>query len=762
MANIVSPRDRHARLEAYYGMGFPDLDSIGDDKEKLAQAFQGWVKAEVERQSGPMGDKRLHFARHRLFRQGRQWISTRDGRQWRELNADENRIRAVFNRVGPALDFRVALLQEQRPGWKYMPVAGSGVKGRETAIAQQSLVEYYFHMQQIWPLAILCASEALTDGVCFLNVFVDKSRGPLLSNVELVAPGDRRYEALAGQGYKVRSNGLVEIPVSPSTDPEKRATSVQRGGDISTCLIHAHETYADPEARCIRGADKQAKWFMVRRLRDLKSVRLQLGDDKLESEVGPSTGELTDLMGYTSQLTRWQRGLPPFPSSRTRMVEGGVYENKIFIAPSVEIPQGMWVELVTDRHVRTGKLPQKVIPIVRVTDGSSDGELYPRPVMSDWIGDQVALNGLGSKILEFARLHSGSRLLTIEGTLVKETFTDIVGSVINYTGLKPDVLDPPRVSPDLWRMWESMERQLEQKTGWNDMARGHMTGEGGFQDIAGRAILSARELFERQFGPLIRAVAQGLTDWSVLMVQYAQYLFDEPRLIPMVGRPDLAKRISSADLDGPCVTYVDPETLQPLPRALRNQLLTDYLDKGLITMAEFKKRAPFAEIRDLQMGDSDHWARAQLINTLLEERYEELFEMDALDLYSVEVGLAIFWQDSHLVHMLALEELILDDKKPVEVRKLAADRWGIYHEMGKAKDFPDEMELQGYVRPVAPAEVMGVPNFMLQREDPLRQQIASGQQGVPGGVMGASPTPEMGASVPNSRTGAPTMPAGVI
>ena len=28
MANIVSPRDRHARLEAYYGMGFPDLDSL--------------------------------------------------------------------------------------------------------------------------------------------------------------------------------------------------------------------------------------------------------------------------------------------------------------------------------------------------------------------------------------------------------------------------------------------------------------------------------------------------------------------------------------------------------------------------------------------------------------------------------------------------------------------------------------------------------------------------------------------------------------
>lgn len=738
MANLVSKRDRERRLEAYYGVGFPDPDM--EDKKKLAEGFKAWVNREVDRQSSVMNDKRLHYARHRLFRQGRQWISTRDGRQWRELNADENRIRAVFNMIGPALDFRVTLLQEQRPGFKYLPIAGQGINGREIAIAQQSFAEYYFQMQKIWDLSTLAMSEALTDGVCFLNVYLDKEMGPSLENVELISEDDDRYESFSAQGYKKRKSGLIELPLGPGAAVSgATSSSTVKGGDLKTTLILAHETYADSEARCINGADKQAKWFMVRRMRDIHSVRLQLDDPKLEPDVGNPSSEVTDL-SFAFDAQKWHKGMPPFPSTRMRMPDGGVFENKIYLAPSKEIPEGMWIELLTERHLKTGNLPAKVIPIVRFTDGSTDGELYPRPEMSDWIGDQTAINGLGSKILEFARLHAGSRVMALEGTIVKETFTDIVGSIVNYQGPKPDVLQPPRVSPDLWQMWKTMVQQLEAKTGWDDMARGQLTGEGGFQDVAGRAVLAARELFERQFGRMIRAAARGVSDWSTLYVQYGQEFFDTPRMIPMLGRPDLAKKISKTELQGPPSTYVDPETLQPLPRALRNQMLTDYLKQGLITVETFKKRAPFAEVRDLSMGDSDHWDRAQVINTVLEENWKKFSKMEALELFDVASGLPIFWQDITDVHMKALEEIILDDKHPFELRKLAADRWGIYSELAKSKDFPQELEMQGMPRPPAPAEVLGVPNSIAQRQEPLPQQMAAGPMG---GGPGASPAPEL-------------------
>jgi hypothetical protein len=737
---IHSARAKHRRLQALYGPAFPDPSIT--DPQKVASHYQNWLKSKIQQQQSVMQDKRLHWARHRLFRQGHQWVSTRDGRQWREVNADENRVRAVFNMIGPALSFRLGLLQEQRPGFKHLPIAGQGIKGRETALAQQSLVEWHYNTQRIWPLVIEALSNAQTDGVCFLNVYLNKDKGPMLANVDLLGPEDERYEALAAEGYKVRESGLLEIPLGSSNEslPPGSSSSFP-SGEIATRILLAHETWADPEARCINGADRQARWFLVRRIRDLESARIQLDDEKLAADVEQHSGDPLDLMGL--EASRFQRGLPPFPGSRMVLPNGGVYENMVYLAPSAEFPEGKWVEIIGDRHMREGELPGRCIPVARITDGSSDSDLYPRPEMSEWIGDQISINALGSKILEYSRLHSGTQLMAMEGTVVTETWTDIVGSIVNYKGPKPDHLPAPRVSSDVWQMWVTMIRQLEDKTGWSNMARGQLTGEGGFQDVAGRAVLAARELFERQFGPMIRAAAVGLSDWSDLVVRYAQEAYTTPRLIPMAGRGDLAKRIQSADLQGePCV-YVEPETLQPLPRAMRNQLLQDYLQQGLITAAEFKKRAPFAEIRDLDMGDTDQWERAQMVNTQLEERFEEYYEMDALDLFSTSNGLAIFWQDDTQIHMKALEEIVLDDKQPWKMRKLAADRWGIYLELERSKTFPPELEMQGVPRPPAPAEVFGVPNFIPQNQEPTLQQRPESGGGSIGAQQGASPAPDM-------------------
>lgn len=751
------PSDRVRRLEQLYGVGFPNPDM--KDEDRLAEGWQAWIKRQVEKQRGVMGDKRLHWARHRLFRAGRQWISTRDRRQWREVNADENRIRAVFNMIGPALDFRIGMLQEQRPGFKHQPVAGGGIDGRERALAQQSVAEWHFRTQNIWQLILDALHSAQTDGVAWLNVYVDKSKGPIMEDVEVVGPDDERYKSLVDQGYEVRDSGLVEVPLTGTGDRGDPGTSPAtfRGGQIRTRLIRAHETYADPEAWTISGADRRAKWFLIRRLRDLRSARIQLDDDKLEADVENVTSDPMDLASLGPQ-SQFQRGLPPFPSDRTKMPEGGVWENLIYFAPSEEFPNGKWVEVIGDRHLRgKDRLVGERIPIARVTDGSTDPDLYPRPVMSDWIGDQMSINALGSKILEYSRLHSGTRLMALEGTSINETFSDIVGSIVEYKGPKPDQMPAPRVSPDLWQMWIRMIRQLEDKTGWTDVARGQLTGEGGFQDIAGRAVLAARELFERQFGSMVRAAAKGASDWSELVVVHAQELYKTARLIPMTGRPDLAKLISADDLKGDPKVYVDPETLQPLPRALRNQLLTDYLQQGLISVDTFKKNAPFAEVRDLNIGDSEQWQRAQMVNTTLESRWEELTEMEPEELFDVSSGLAIFWQDSPDIHMQALEEIILDDKKPFPLRKLAADRWGIYSELAKSKEFPIELELQGVPRPPAPIEVVGVPNVVQQRAEFSQQTVVQGQDGgggaPPGAAQGTSPAPESSPqSLPNTST----------
>ncbi len=726
-----SNQEHMARM---YGSEFPGLKDP-KWKEMTAQekgsAWLAWAGDRISEQRGEAADRKLHYARHRLFRQGLQWISTRDNRKWRESDSSNNRIRAVFNMVGPALDFRLSLLREQQPGWRYESIAGGGTAGRETAEAQQSVVEYVFKTEKMWRLVQSGAAEAQTDGISWLEVFIDKTAGPQIERVLRIGKADERYKGHKAAGHRVGADGRLEIPLGGTGEPlgknDKPGTFT--GGKISTRVINAHETWVDPEALSINGPGQKAKWFIIRRPRDIRSARLETGVQELESDDSARHMDLLDLASDAA-LMGVQRGIPAFPQHGS--YRGGhntgnlVWEYKIYIAgDSKGIGKGgKWIRIIADRLIKDGPLPEGRIPMVRITDGSPDVGMYLRPEMSDWIGDQLVINALGSKIIEHARTHSGSRLLALQGTTIKETWNNIVGSITEYQGPKPEVMNMPQASSDTWNFFQTAIGILEDKTGWTDLARGKVAGDASnFEDISGRAVLGAREMFERQFGPMVRATADAMTDWADLVLVYARFLYSVPRLIPMAGRPDLAKRIDRTMLGDQSVVSVDPETLMPLPRALRNQMLFDHLKEGLITPREYQKRSSFAEIRNLGMGEADQWNRAQWINTLLEEGWEEYFDMDPLDLYGPDSGILVFWQDDSNSHMSALEELILDERKPWKLRKIAADRWGIYSELGKSKDFPPELEQQGAPRPPAPLEVMGVPNDVLQQTEPSTQQI---------------------------------------
>lgn len=754
---------RHERLQLKYGENFPDLDRLDDlPSHERGLLWRHWLDSVIEQQSGSMGDKRLHWMRHRLMRWGHQWISTRDRRTWREVEAKGNRIRRTFNLLGPGLDFRIGLLEEQRPGWKHDPIPGMGVDGRETAEAQQAVVEWHFRTQRIWRLLRLAYTHAQTDGCCFLQVYVDKNAGPTISRTRRVLPGDAEYAGLEATGHATDEDGTIRLPLGPSSevlDPGSEPSTF-RGGLIRTRLLTANETYVDVEAQSVHGPNQPARWFISRRPRDLQAARTETGNLELEGEADASV--IDPLNDSLEVAPRWTMGLPPYPRTRETSSNERVWDYTLYVAGDPDLGEdGLWVRVLGHHEMKRDKLPGGVIPVVRITDGSTDSEFYPRPVMSDWVSHQVTINALGSKILEYARMHSGSRLLALKDTLIEETYTAITGSVINYRGNKPEQMAPPRVSPDLWAMFTTEIERLEDKMGHNDLSRGKVSQvDSGFQDVSGRAVLGARELAERQFGPMIRAAADAMTDWAMLIVIYAQHLYKVPRLIPMVGRPDLAKRIDSETLTGEPNVFLDPETLMPLPRALRNQMLIDHLDRGLITEEEYRQRAPYAEVRSLTFGGTDHVNRAEWINTVLEERHEEFAEMDAEELYAPSTGLGIFWQDDPHVHMRHLLELALDERKPWSLRKLATDRWGIYAELARSKDHPIELEMglatgQPVPRPPAPLEVLGVPNMVPQRQDPSRQLQVGRQR--PGDVPGesaapaSSPAAELAATGPSSE-----------
>lgn len=736
------------RLQRKFGADFPDLNSTnGPD-------WRRWIEGQRKKQESIMRDKRLHWARHRHFRAGHQWISTRDGRLWREPQSDVNDLRPVLNIVGPALDFRLGILSEQRPGFRYEPLGG-GVAARETAEAQQAVAEHYFYRLRAWNVFLDAWFHAQTDGVAFIHVYVDKTQGPSKEDLDLIPQDDPRFMGLQAQGYEVGEDGLLRLPYQDEgiPAPPDAPARLLFEGEISNKILLAHEVLFSPEARSINGpTEPRARWALVRRMRDVQEARIETGDPTIESEmVITSQSDVLDMP--IDRSMGWQRGLPPFPTRRQRIIDG-VPEYLLWIAPDHFEPgleKGKWLRLVGNVIVeQADELPGGCIPLARVTDGSADTDIYPRPVMSDWIGDQTAVNALLGALLKHARYFAGGRILATKNTILEETYSNVVGSVVEYQGMKPDVFPATAAGPDAWRLLDWLIKKLEDKTLWNDLSRGQLSQTGSAQDVSGRAVLASQQMLERGFGPMVRAAAESATEWAQIIVKHAQWLFDTPRMISQTsGRGDLALKISKEQLDGLPMVYADPETLMPMPRALRQQLLEDQLDKGRISLATYQKRALYADVRDLQMGDTDQWQRAQWINTLIEDKWEELANMLTDERYAF-AGFAILYQDVDLqsptpqqgavgpasqvpamyktVHKAALMEIILDERKPWGMRHVCLERWGVYDQLERAMNDPTG------ATPI-PFQVLGIPSDKLML---LQTQIAP-MGGMPG--QGGMPAP---------------------
>src|SRR5258705_913480 len=268
------------RLQRKFGADFPDLTSDnGPD-------WRRWIEGQRRKQEPIMRDKRLHWARHRHFRAGHQWISTRDGRLWREPQSDVNDLRPVLNVVGPALDFRLGILSEQRPGFRHEPIGG-GVAGREAAEAQQAVTEYYFFVLRAWNIFLDAWYNAQTDGVSFVHVYVDKYAGPQHQDIDLIPQGDERYFGLLAQGYEQDPHGNIILPYEDegkAAPPGAPARTLYEG-DICSRVLLAHEVLFDPESRTINGPHDRARWCVVRRIRDVAQARLETGVDKIDSEM---------------------------------------------------------------------------------------------------------------------------------------------------------------------------------------------------------------------------------------------------------------------------------------------------------------------------------------------------------------------------------------------------------------------------------------------------------------------------------------------
>jgi hypothetical protein len=622
---VAKAERQRLMLRALFGEDCPlgsDSPADRDDPRAISRWVQGlWASRRDSVR------KHIHLIqRNRMMRAGNQWLSSRNGSPWTDPGRQREQARVVWNLVAPALDQRMQILTDQRPGFSIQP-ATQDPGDKKAAAARQIACEFQYEQMRMPEKMREAVYWAQTDGVAFLHGFWNTDLGPWderMGEDGATAPlGDCDCRVLRVEQVRVSPEATSNIPPSwvVIRDVISRVEAVARYGYTGLQGAGGVDMNGNQPQATYQGNDGE------------------FNEDWVLSQTVPGIG---DQMRNTQVVERFTLYLAKQPDILPNGLELIVIGDEVVFGP-------------TDLMFGS-------IPIVRVSDGSSDPSYFPRPVMEQWIDQQMRINALLTKWVENIRVNAGGRFFTRPNTVTTETFLGGVTSMIEVKGAGAlgDSIQPFQgfsVGNDVKEALVMEKQAFEDISGYNAVSRGQVTGE------SGRAIIASREQLERVFAPPVQALANAYTYWCRMVLSMMAWGYDIPRDLGVTGRsrPDLAKAITGSDLDGAMDVKVEPATMMPMPLSFRLYMLDNWLASGVIDMKEYRRRQMFAVTRDIGTPDEDQEARARRVSDAILNG-QPVPEMR--------------WQDDESIHQDVLErDILLQDDLDPAIIEMANARW---------------------------------------------------------------------------------------
>lgn len=642
--DLTDPVERRgAMMAALYGPDFPLIRALQDAKAAGEMMFDvptlatytdpdewcSWARGRWDAHRASVATHLWLIQRNRLYRAGLQWVSSKGRGPWREPPRQAENARIVHNLEDKALDQRLQVMTDQRPGFAVDPNSYDPNEKRKATARQQAL-EFMYDAQRMEDQARNAAYWAGTDGVGFWHVYWDRDAGPWDRRMDphgAGAPlGDLRTQTLRCEQVRVSANATA------TEDP---------------LYVVLRDVIPESEAAFLYGeAAVQDKSQM-----DSSSGGMSAGSQLNES----------GLAGWVMDMTN------PGEAERMRNVPTAERLTLYLDRHPDVLPEGLQMVVVGNALIwGPDDLQFGVIPVIPVRDGSSDPSYFPRPIVEQWHDHQMQLNAALSLVVNCIRVNAGGRIAARPNAIQRETFVGGSTSIIEVEGSGPlaDVLMPIQgfsVGEDVKDFVTLKIKAFEDASGYNDISRGQISG-----DASGRAIMAAREQLERVFTPPVNAMAKAYCHWARVCLAGAAWGYDVPRDLSVLGkgRPDLARALSAKEFEGPSNVRIEEESLMPLPKSYRMFLLDNWHDKGIINNQQYMRRAEFGIVDDISTPDEDQDARAKRV-------------CDA-----IRLGLPpdqvppLRWTDNEAIHQDVLErEILLQDDLDPSVISAATDRW---------------------------------------------------------------------------------------
>lgn len=622
--NPEALEDERKRFEEIYGHP-PDAD---------ASQIVAWVRDRYDEQTPAMQERFYRWVYQIKFATGDQWLITTDGRTYFEPPAPDGQVRVTRNLTWRALEYRISKLTENRPIPKVLPHSNEISDADKAEAAQQLLI----HLDRVLDLGSRYDEALWYDALCGCAFFFVG------------------WETETGEFVRAKKARLVIDPITGTPQVEEYFVNAE-GEEVGSPDEAFQYRTGDPDVRvlppwAVRVSNpeetdpRKQRYWMVAEVVEVSEIKRRYGHVADNIKGGD---EYDQYVYYEDLISGWaEDGFRKRPKERPFVPRALVIQ--YFETPSLEYPKGRHIIICEDTLLHYGPLPYGndeigyCVPIVRLNTIHRPKDFYGKAHIEDIIPVQKTINQLESHALEYIRLFSRGGLAAEYGTTIEESWSDQYGSILYYSGERPQPLSWPGMPADVWQALSRAYENFDRIAGWADVARGDVPP--GVK--AARAILELKRSNDTPLGKALQRFDRAVELVSTKLIERAKWGYAEPHWIQIIGAdsPHLVRAITSDDLPSRFTVKIETDSMLRLSYPAKLELLFELADRQWVSPESAMRLLNFADWEHQSGQWNRDYARAR-------NKIERL-------LAGEPVG--VEWWEDDKVHMLALEERMKDPR----------------------------------------------------------------------------------------------------
>jgi len=342
------------------------------------------------------------------------------------------------------------------------------------------------------------------------------------------------------------------------------------------------------------------------RVRDVDFLK-----DKYGVEVPPEPiDEATMFQFRVGSLIGLQRSHGIMPATRKRDLKNVALVKEFFELPTGKHPNGLHqmyangVELEESGNLDYWYMGERAIPASKFDHMTIPGRAWGESIIPHIAPANILFNKMTSQAIENSNLLGRPKIISPQGSLDEEAFTDEPGEIIEYRpigGNKPEPFKPPEMPQYAIQLRDSMPQLMAEISGIHDVARGKLPRRA----TSGKAIDLLQDADDTRIGLTTKNLGSSLQRAMSIKLELMKKHYTENRLIKKLGPDHKMEIIEFKGSDLKDADTVIVKMSSALSRGAKIQIAMKLAESKLIPADMVLKVLELGELNMIYDQDSD-------------------------------------------------------------------------------------------------------------------------------------------------------------